>query len=109
MAEWHLVGDADMVSPDKPVAIAIGTASIVLFRTGNLVTALRDRCPHRFAPLSMGKIVDGGLQCAYHGLRFGTDGKCVHNPHGDGTIPALAKVATYGVEQRDGKLYVKLD
>ena len=56
---------------------------VVFYRNadGN-IAALHDRCPHRFAPLSSGKLADGTLYCGYHGIGFGTDGQCVENPHG---------------------------
>jgi vanillate O-demethylase monooxygenase subunit len=72
--------------------------------------ALFDRCPHRFAPLSMGKLCEGGssIQCGYHGLRFGADGKCNHNPHGDGRIPIAAVVKSYPLVERWSLLWVWL-
>jgi vanillate O-demethylase monooxygenase subunit len=42
----------------------------------------------------------------YHGLRFDSGGRCVHNPHGDGTIPRAAKVNAYAVAERYGALWV---
>ncbi|MBR57685.1 MAG: (2Fe-2S)-binding protein [Myxococcales bacterium] len=54
---------------------------IVLFRgADNRPVALLDRCPHRNAPLSEGKLVEGQLQCGYHGWRFDSQGACVHVP-----------------------------
>lgn len=74
---------------------------VVFYRRANgTLAALADRCPHRFAPLHMGQVVDDALQCAYHGLRFDATGACVHNPHGDCRIPAAAKVAAYPVIER---------
>jgi vanillate O-demethylase monooxygenase subunit len=72
--------------------------------------ALVDRCPHRFAPLSMGQLCDGGasVQCPYHGLRFDGSGACVHNPHGDGRIPQAAKVKSYPVVERWSALWIWL-
>ena len=47
--------------------------------------ALRDICPHRAAPFSAGRTVDGCVECPYHGWRFGTDdGVCQ-------LIPALTE------------------
>jgi len=44
-------------------------------------TALSNFCPHRSAPLHLGKLLDDKIECPYHGLQYGLDGKCVHNPH----------------------------
>ena len=51
---------------------------VVFYRdeTGKPV-ALADRCPHRFAPLSRGKVSGGIIECPYHGLRFNAAGACV--------------------------------
>jgi phenylpropionate dioxygenase-like ring-hydroxylating dioxygenase large terminal subunit len=80
---------------------------MVLFRkTDGSVAAIGDRCPHRFAPLSMGKRVGDSVQCPYHGLRFGATGACVHNPHGEGAIPKAARVPAWPVEERHGLVWL---
>ncbi|HUD94715.1 aromatic ring-hydroxylating dioxygenase subunit alpha [Sphingobium sp.] len=56
---------------------------ILFFRDeAGLVKALHGVCPHRYAPLARGKLVGDMVQCGYHGLGFGADGACVHNPFG---------------------------
>jgi phenylpropionate dioxygenase-like ring-hydroxylating dioxygenase large terminal subunit len=78
---------------------------IVFVRAGGgEPVALADRCPHRFAPLSLGKKVGDSLQCGYHGLRFGMDGKCIYNPHGP--IPPAARVTTYPLLERYGMVWI---
>lgn len=81
---------------------------VVLFRKSDgAVVALADRCPHRFAPLHMGKVVKGDcIQCPYHGLEFGPDGVCSHNPHGEGAIPKAAHVRSYPVLERQGVVWI---
>lgn len=79
---------------------------VVLFRDelGRAV-ALADVCPHRFAPLSQGKLIGGSLQCPYHGLRFGPEGNCTHNPHGP--IPKTNKnIRSYPLVERYGVLWI---
>jgi phenylpropionate dioxygenase-like ring-hydroxylating dioxygenase large terminal subunit len=80
---------------------------IVFFRKedGSAV-ALQDRCPHRFIPLHLGTIRGDRIECGYHGLQFDCSGKCVRNPHGDGKIPAAAKVRSYPVQDRHGMLWI---
>lgn len=106
---WYVSGWADELMPGQMLARRICDEPLVFYRDDTGAPhALFDRCPHRFAPLSMGKLCDGGtaIQCGYHGLRFGADGKCIHNPHGDGRIPAAAAVKTYPVVERWSLLWV---
>lgn len=80
---------------------------VVMFRDrSGAPVALADRCPHRFAPLHLGKLKDGVLECGYHGLCFDTSGVCVRNPHGDQTIAAEARVRSYKMTERDGILWI---
>jgi phenylpropionate dioxygenase-like ring-hydroxylating dioxygenase large terminal subunit len=51
------------------------------------VVAMPDRCSHRSAKLSRGKIHDGCLECPYHGLLFDTAGKCVRIPANGESAP----------------------
>ena len=48
---------------------------------------LVDRCPHRFAPLSLGQRSGDSVVWRYHGLRFSPDGACIQTPAG-GEPPA---------------------
>ena len=68
--------------------------------------ALRNRCPHRFAPLSPGKLMGDDIACPYHGLRFNAEGQCTHNPHGDGLIPKAAQVRSYPLQERYGFIWI---
>ena len=70
------------------------------------VAALHDVCPHRFVPLSMGKVAGDEIECCYHGLRFNGSGACTLNPHGDGVIPRAARVDAYPVVERHGLVWI---
>jgi vanillate O-demethylase monooxygenase subunit len=66
---------------DKPLGRQVCGERIVFFRgPGGKATALEDWCPHRGAPLSLGRVVEGNLVCGYHGLAMGCDGKTVSMP-----------------------------
>ena len=84
----------------------IGEPILFLRGADGAVSALRDRCPHRFAPLHLGKRQGDAIECAYHGLRFGLDGKCVLNPQGDGAIPPNADVPSYPVVVKDMLVWI---
>jgi vanillate O-demethylase monooxygenase subunit len=67
--------------------------------------ALADRCPHRFAPLHMGKLNEGVVECPYHGLQFNGEGQCVFNPHSN-AIPKQTQVKRYPLVERYGFLWI---
>jgi vanillate O-demethylase monooxygenase subunit len=68
---------------------------IVLYRKeAGGVAALEDRCPHRRAALSMGKLIGDTLQCGYHGVQLDCSGACVHIP-GQETIPPSMRTRAY--------------
>lgn len=63
---------------DRPLARTYLDVPVMLFRNSDgSPAALHDRCPHRFAPLSLGKVGDGKVVCPYHGLTFDTAGTCI--------------------------------
>ena len=72
---------------DEPLQAWVLGDPWVLVRLDGQVRAFVDRCPHRLAPLSAGRVVDGALQCGYHGWRFGSDARAT-------AIPALGPGAT---------------
>jgi vanillate O-demethylase monooxygenase subunit len=67
--------------------------------------ALDDACPHRLAPLSMGKLKGDAIECGYHGMTFGADGRCVRIP-GQALIPANARVPSYPVAEKMGLVWI---
>ena len=71
------------------------------------VAAMADRCPHRFAPLSLGTRDDDNVVCGYHGLTFAPDGQCVRNPFSE-RIPSTFRVRTYTALERDGIVWLWL-
>lgn len=106
---WYMIGWSDELEHGRLLARRIANEPVVLHRDANGVAhALRDRCPHRFAPLHLGTIVDGKLQCAYHGLQFDMEGRCVHNPHGDGKIPPRSNVRHFPLIEKARSLWVWL-
>lgn len=106
---WYCAGWSESVPKDKIISTRIIDRPFVLFRgESGALAALDDRCPHRFAPLSRGKICGDLLQCGYHGLKFDRAGNCVENPHGKGAIPASARVASYPVVEKYGAIWLWL-
>lgn len=90
----------------KPLGRRILDTPVVLFRgEQGRVGALQDRCCHRAAPLSLGRIKGDLLQCGYHGLCFDTEGSCVRVPAQD-AVPPAARVQSYPVVEQDGVVWI---
>lgn len=105
---WYVAAWADEVRAGAMLSRRFLDELVVLFRDdADVVRALADRCAHRFVPLSMGTLLDGGraIQCRYHGLRFDATGACVHNPQG-AAPPARARVHAYPVVERYGIVWI---
>jgi phenylpropionate dioxygenase-like ring-hydroxylating dioxygenase large terminal subunit len=79
---------------------------LVVYRTlDGQVSALEDACPHRLAPLSLGRLRGDTVECGYHGLTFDCSGKCVHAP-GMQHPPASAYVRSFPVAESMGMVWV---
>jgi len=101
---WYPAAWAEDVT-DKPLGRMFLGEPVVLFRgSDGEAVALSDTCPHRFAPLHMGKVTNGVIACPYHGLQFGPTGACVHNPHGP--IIASARLRSYKLAEKYGLFWV---
>ena len=97
---WYCAGFASEITSEPMMRRIVGIPILLIRDDAGTVRAVNSRCPHRFAPLDQGRRVGDTIECPYHGLRFGFDGACVHNPHGSGRIPGAAKVDTYLVVER---------
>ncbi len=101
---WYVAGwDPDL--GDGPEPIAILGEPLVLWRAGDRVVALEDRCAHRMAPLSLGRCEGRALRCMYHGMLFDEDGQCIQIP-GQDTIPPRARVKSYPAATRHSWIWV---
>ena len=79
---------------------------VVFFRREDgKAVGLEDRCCHRQAPLSQGKLIGNIVQCGYHGLQFDTTGACVKVPSQD-VIPKSARVKAYPVVERNHWIWI---
>lgn len=107
--DWHPVAWSHAVTGD-PVAVRLLGEELVVWRNPEgLVQAWDDRCPHRGARLSLGRVVDGHLACPYHGWRFDGDGRCTLRPaQPDGPLPKDPVVQAFHAVERHGLVWVCL-
>lgn len=97
---WY-VAAWDSEVDGAPHAITVCGEPIVLYRRlDRSVVALRDACPHRLLPLSMGLREGDDLRCKYHGLLVDGEGRCREMPlKSDPPNPNL-RVQAYPVVER---------
>lgn len=102
---WYVAAWADEIG-DAPLARRICNEPVVLYRDAQKrVSALLDMCCHRGAPLHMGKVVQQGLQCGYHGLIFDRSGACVCVPGQDHILPRT-HVRSFPVVEQDAFVWI---
>jgi len=105
---WYVAAHAYELD-DAMVSRTICNEQIVMFRTSTgEVSAIQDRCPHRFVPLSLGKRIGDTIQCAYHGLRFDGTGSCVEAPNDEDNQKARACIKAYAAVERYGVIWLWL-
>lgn len=103
---WYAAGWSEELKTGELLSRRIADLPLVFFRKQDgEVAAIADACPHRFAPLSLGKQIGDVVQCPYHGLQFSSEGKCVRNPHELGNLPT-ATVPAYSVVDRYSVVWI---
>jgi phenylpropionate dioxygenase-like ring-hydroxylating dioxygenase large terminal subunit len=97
---WTPVAFGSALPHDRPLQLTVAGTSLALFRDESGVpAALIDRCPHRGAALSLGRLEGGHVQCPYHGWTFDRAGRCVHVPWNPGA--KRASLGTLAVPTRE--------
>lgn len=106
---WHPVALTEAVA-EIPLAATVLDRALVLWRDGaGVAHAWADQCPHRGSKLSLGKIVNGRLECGYHGWQFGPDGRCALVPALPAFMPPVSHCArVYACCEAYGLLWVRL-
>jgi vanillate O-demethylase monooxygenase subunit len=106
---FHPVCRSTDVAPDTVSRVTLLGEDWAVARIGDRLVALIDRCPHRFTPLSAGRVVDDCVECPYHGYRFDADGRCTLIPAlgpGAAMPPKAAVTAAHSVVERYGLVWL---
>ncbi len=103
---WYVAAwGVDLAEAGGILAKTIAGEPIVIWRDADGgLHAMEDRCPHRHAPLSRGRVEGNRLRCMYHGMTFNADGRCQSMPLLD-TPPNVA-VRTYPVVEKYDWLWI---
>jgi phenylpropionate dioxygenase-like ring-hydroxylating dioxygenase large terminal subunit len=105
---WYVAARSEELPrhPDHLLSRLLLNEPVVMYRrTDGGVVALEDRCCHRRAPLSKGKVEGDCLRCGYHGFLYEPSGKCISVPGSD-RIPPKAKVRAYPVVEKHRWIWI---
>ncbi|HMH49692.1 MAG TPA: aromatic ring-hydroxylating dioxygenase subunit alpha [Candidatus Acidoferrum sp.] len=108
-AFWYVAAESTALVPGRALARTVLGEPLVMFRdAAGRPAALEDRCRHRAAPLSRGRVEAGRMRCGYHGWLYANTGEVVEAPSSgcDGASPGCAARA-FSTSERDGYVYVR--
>ena len=87
----------------RGVVVEVDGERVALFRTGDTVNAIGDRCSHAEASLAEGDLFDGEVECPRHGSPFDlTTGE-------PGALPATRPVPVFPTTVEDGVVYLTIE
>ncbi|HEY7703408.1 MAG TPA: non-heme iron oxygenase ferredoxin subunit [Acidimicrobiia bacterium] len=99
---WLPVGRLEDLPDGRGVLVEFGEDRIAIFRVGDRVYAIGDRCSHAEASLSEGDLFGTEIECPRHGSAFDLEtGRPL-------TLPATRPVSTYEVRVEDGEVEVEV-
>ena len=108
--QWYIVLDSKELKKGKVLGVTrLGEKSVFWRdRTGKVGCAF-DRCAHRGAALSAGKVVSTNkIQCPFHGFEYDTEGKVTKIPAigKDAPVPERFKVNSYPAKDAHGFIWI---
>ncbi len=105
---WYIACKSEELSSSKPIKRTIYDVELVLFRNElGTVSALEDRCLHRYAQLSQGEVRNGQLVCPYHSWTYNADGVVCRVPsEGDQQVRGKRCARSFPCVEKEGAIWV---
>lgn len=99
--KWWAIAESKTIR-NKAVGLRRLGEDLVLWRNqqGKIICQ-SSQCPHRGADLANGRVIDGCIECPYHGFRYASEGNCTLMPY-EGKkahISLQMRVNTYIVQE----------
>ncbi len=103
---WYVAAWAHELRPGALMTRTLLEQPLLLYRgESGAAVALDNRCCHRGAQLSNGRLEGDCVRCMYHGLKFDASGRCVQIP-GQEQIPDKLGVRAYVLVERQQLVWV---
>jgi phenylpropionate dioxygenase-like ring-hydroxylating dioxygenase large terminal subunit len=108
---WQPVARVEDLKRGPQRAVLLGRGLAVFLTESGGPAVVSDRCPHRGASLSMGRVCGEALRCPYHGWEWSGEGSCTRIPSlaDQSQVPAGARVAAFPVREQWGLVWTALE
>lgn len=107
--QWYIILDSKELKKNKPLKIRRFNEELVIWRnTNNDISCIQDKCCHRGASLSCGKIKHGEIECPFHGFLFDKSGKVTAIPANgiNSKVPDSMRVKSYEAYEDFGFIWL---
>ena len=107
--QWYAVLDSKELKVNKPRGYKRMGENLVFWRNNrDEINCIIDKCCHRGAALSGGKIVDDNIECPFHGFQYDNDGKVKKIPANgrEAKIADNFKVRSYLAKEAYGLIWL---
>ncbi len=107
--QWYVVLDSKQLKENKIVGTTRLSEKLVFWRDeNNEINCIFDKCCHRGASLSTGKIINNHIECPFHGFQYNSNGKVILIPaNGKGSkIGENYKVNSYLAKEAYGLIWL---
>jgi phenylpropionate dioxygenase-like ring-hydroxylating dioxygenase large terminal subunit len=108
---WQPVARLEDLNEGPRRAVLLGERLAVFLSESGRASVVADRCAHRGASLSMGKVCGESIQCPYHGWEWAGNGACTRIPSlpDQRQIPSRARIESYPAKEHWGLVWTVLD
>ena len=103
---WYAIAHIKEIK-NKPIKLQRFGKNLVAWKSLDNIIVMENRCPHRGAELSSGKICNNTIVCPFHGFEFNNSGNCIYTPETKGAIPKL-KAKTYPTKVVADMLWINI-
>lgn len=107
-SHWQTVAQVSVLQPFGKALLQVNGFDVAVFRHGEQVFALEDRCPHSGASLCVGSVDGGHVRCPAHGLRFRLSDGLMAGSAPNSHATSLG-VRTFDVRIQDEALQLRFD
>lgn len=106
--QWYAVLESRELKKKPLGALRLGERLVFWRGPDGKPSCFYDRCAHRGAALAPGRIVDGHIQCPFHGLEYDASGKCVKIPANgrDAPVPPEFRMRAYPCHEEYGIVWI---